>query len=234
MKTFIQLSRYGDIINLLPACKWWADQGEHVRMIVHRDFVDIFEGVSYVEGVGVDSCDVQRVASDYPDAIVAQVDLGNPRQRNFTLDSWDRTGCPLDLYDSLPLVFDRRVREREPRTTARLGFNFQGVSSRFNHANSLRRLILRRFPGSIDLGVYRCHRIYDLLGVIESLDLLVTLDTATLHLANASRTPCIVLSRPDPYLQSEGRAFWIKRFTTDRILSQIDEFLRSIYDSIQT
>src|SRR5690606_12547012 len=152
----------------------------------------------------------------------------NPLQRNFTLDSWSRTGCPIELYPNLPLAFDRRAYDREPRSKARLGFNFQGVSSRTIHANSLRRLILRRFPGSIDLGGYKCHRIYDLLGIIESLDLLVTLDTATLHLANASRTPCIVLSRPDPYLQSESRAFWIKRFTTDRILSQIDEFLSLI------
>ena len=44
----VSLRRNGDIISLLPLLKFMADaNGQPVRLVVHRDYAGVLEGVSY-------------------------------------------------------------------------------------------------------------------------------------------------------------------------------------------
>ena len=118
---------------------------------------------------------------------------------NYQTALFSRTGVPIELMKTLPLVFDRRdsARESELVKTATkknkkklplLLHNFSGHSSPFapmpEVMNQLDKWRDKFF--FIDLANYRCERIYDLLGLMDAAKLLVTIDTSTLHLASAS------------------------------------------------
>lgn len=118
---------------------------------------------------------------------------------------WNRLGFTRAQMLSEPLVIDRRDSLREEalfaqhvhnRTKPLLLYNFTGVCSPFGFVPEMMRL-LRDFKSRfemVDLGVIKAQRIYDLLGLYDRAAGLITIDTATAHLANASKAPTIWLT----------------------------------------
>ncbi len=123
---------------------------------------------------------------------------------NFMASMYSRAGFTMDEMMRLPLVFDRRDAGREKALLDRvwppklrgkllLLYNFTGISSPFGyvpelypHLNAMRE----RFT-VVDLGPIRATRIYDLLGLYDVAVGLITCDTATAHLAHASKVPTV-------------------------------------------
>lgn len=121
---------------------------------------------------------------------------------DFGTSMWRRAGFTRQEMLTLPLVFDRRSGAREEllyRTHVHdaakplLLYNFTGCSSPFGYTPELMRLLqpYRSRFFMLDLGVLKAARIYDLLGLYDRAAGLLTIDTATAHLAPASRVPAI-------------------------------------------
>jgi hypothetical protein len=160
--------------------QWWNDDPTHIRMIneaTQGNFVLQCHGHDW----GVD-------VSKWPD---------------YGTSMASRCGFTREEWLQLPLVFDRRDANREEalakmvlanETRPVVLYNFVGNSSPFQFApeviNTMRNQFGRRFR-FIDLAPIRGQRIYDLLGLYDRAVGLLTSDTATLHLAPASRIPYI-------------------------------------------
>lgn len=125
---------------------------------------------------------------------------------DFGTSMWRRAGFTRDQMVSLPLVFDRRNPTREADLATRyerhnaplLLYNCVGQSSPFGYVPELMRLLypFRQKFNCVDLGQIRAERIYDLLGLYDRAVGLITIDTATAHLAPASKVPTIWLTVP--------------------------------------
>lgn len=114
-----------------------------------------------------------------------------------------RAGFTREEWLALPLVFDRRSPGREEElyksvagreTRPIILYNFTGNSSPFpwvpEVVNQMKTAIGRR-AAFVDLGKVRASRLYDLLGLYDRAAGLLTGDTSTLHLAQASRVPYV-------------------------------------------
>lgn len=114
-----------------------------------------------------------------------------------------RCGFTRDEWVHLPLVIDRRnsfreqqlvdamlPRERRPVIL----YNFKGCSSPFPFTPEVVNAMTREFSRDfrlLDLGKVAASHIYDLLGLYDRAAGIVTSDTATAHLAVASKIPAI-------------------------------------------
>lgn len=121
---------------------------------------------------------------------------------SFQASQWRYAGFTMEQMMKWPLVFDRRDADREqqlklqhfkPRKKNVL-INVSRVGSSPFHG-AIQASALARMPGVnlIDLAAVRAFRIFDLLGMYDSADGLITSDTATLHLAAGSSVPYIAL-----------------------------------------
>jgi len=203
---FVQLGKYGDIINILPLVKRISDErSKRVSMVVCREFADVLSGVSYVTPhiVDVDRYDVASAISlakpHYDEVLVSQIG-GYAKEQigdSFIRQSWAQAG-----YESLfglPMEFDLRDRKREKKQLAEFFphepfvlFFGDGGSSPFQ----LKREALTAIQEAssikvVDASEIRLARVYDLIGIMEMASLIVTIDTATLHLCHAVKTPSI-------------------------------------------
>jgi hypothetical protein len=222
-KTFIQLGRFGDIILLLPALKYIHDTtGIRPRLIVSNAYASVLDGVSYVEPVSLKvhwssgMTEARKYADDhFGGGIVTQCVSdegwvsGRTKWPNFMVSMIDRTGIPRDTILSLPLVFDRRSSEREFEAVKAVGgrpfivINVDGISSPLKDAPSLMSFLepFKRMVSIVDIGKMRCHRIYDLLGVMDASIGGIHIDTSTLHLAHGCKKPYIAITQ-DGWLSS--------------------------------
>lgn len=205
------LGRFGDIINALPIAYDLSLKGPKPKFIVSKEFWTILEGVSYVNPVVWDipysslKIAINRLRDQGHDVYIAQ-SYKNPDSRRLTdsyqKESW-RTAGYLDKFGKIPLVFDKRSMEREAALIAKYNpqdkplilFSGSGVSSPFSSGPELLVRIKTVFADCeiVDLSTVTCDRIYDLVGLIESANCLVTIDTAHLHLAAATTTPVVAL-----------------------------------------
>lgn len=129
------------------------------------------------------------------------------RWPDYGTSMWDRAGFTPDEMMSLPLVFDRRNPGRElelakkvlPNNPTKpvILYNFAGISSPFMFAPEVINTLLkfRRDFHLVDLARVQGYRLYDLLGLYDRAQALLTSDTATLHLAlGAPRMPYIAFT----------------------------------------
>jgi len=215
MRAVLQLGRYGDIINVLPiAYKLWKDYGEKPGFIVSKDYADILEGVSYVEPFVFDGDfhnpgkAYDQFRSHFEHVHVAQVYCTPSKmdQDSFCRQSWVYAGFGA-FFDTIPLVFDQRDAKREYDLTEQYINSPTILVNLFGHSSPVRRSddLVRMLQHSwglkvtvVNLAQIRCHRFYDLLGLYDMADLLITGDTGTLHLARASDIPSIqfITDRP--------------------------------------
>lgn len=211
---FVQLGRYGDILNLLPVAHAIArEEGGKVAMLVHRDFVDLLDGVSYVDVIPYAGDMMrpheaaQKIQGTFARIIVSQVaDTGRQRERiceSFNMEQWRYCGF-LDRWTDpdLKLIIDRRSRERETKLLDALRLhgkpyvlvNTRSISSKFPFEDQVFTELHARFSNElifVDMRRFQASKFHDLLGLIDNAVALVTVDTSTLHLAAASRTPVI-------------------------------------------
>jgi hypothetical protein len=248
----IQLGRSGDLLILLP-CWWklWQDTGQKPVVVVCREFAPVLRGASYVEADIINGhwyASIQQAAQmarlKYGQAVITQChgvghDTDQTKYATFGEAMWSQAGFP-GRYGEFPLVIDRRNRDREdwlirhvrkqPHKPMLL-YNFLGMSSPLPCSqqvhNRLRRYV-RAFE-LVNLAGVRAERIYDLLGLFDIAAGLITIDTATLHLAAASDVPMLAYCRGGwssaipkpgairvPYEQAHTR------------LDAVDEFLQSL------
>lgn len=222
-KTFIQLGRYGDIVLLLPSLLHiFNTTGIRPRLVVANDYASVLDGVSYVEPVPLNvhwwggMTQARKFSQDnFGNGTVTQCVsnegwVKRPIQwTNFQCSMIDRTGVPLGLMNELPLVFDCRSPERESKhIPISIGkpyvvVNTSGISSPFKHCQKLIAALskLRDRVAVVDIGTVRCHRIYDLLGVMDDAVGGIHIDSATLHLAHACPKPYIAFTQ-DGWLSS--------------------------------
>ena len=229
---YIILGRYGDIIQCLPMFKAMV----HPVVITSEEYGDIFEGVSYVEHIkiledwqtgvaaakakarqyGLTPVVVQFWGDEpyYWDRKYSEVHSAKmAKYPDYGTSMWNLCGFEREQMLSLPLVFDRRDKEREAQLVEQvrvigkyltvrksiplLLVNFTGKSSPFAAMPEVHREIMKfahKF-NIVDIGALKCHRIYDLLGLYDVAAGLITIDTATLHLAPASHVPYMAFTQ---------------------------------------
>lgn len=225
-RTFVQLGRLGDIINILPALQQEGEiTGKRPRLVVARPFASLLDGVSYLDPVIFDGPvnDLKRAAAGQEQGsrvCVTQV-TGNATGTNPPAWSFlrcSRAKARVGLEWNRRPEFDRRDKEREDALLFSLGIepatefvavSTSGFSSPFSDAKRLLEGVAAACPENVrvvDLTRVRADRFYDLLAVIERAKLLVTIDTAHLHLAAATSTPVAALlaDGPTPW----HRSFW--------------------------
>lgn len=218
-KSFLQMGRFGDIILLLPAFHAWSKRtGFNTQVITSEEHASLFEGVSYVDAIPLKfhwfhelNKARQWAEIEFPGCITTQLHGANwcatpDDQPSYSWTMWKRAGL-LEEYDLLPLVFDKRDYLREKalveqvnrRHLPMLLVNFSGYTSPFAPVPEVMDA-LSVFRGQlmiVNIGDLRAHRIYDLIGLMDAAIGMLTIDTATLHLAAASTSPYIAFCRDD-------------------------------------
>lgn len=209
----LQLGKIGDIISALGMLP--TDQSNQV--IVARDFASVLDGVSHVKQVVYDGH-----FSDLKGAIKWSKPRNNPltvtqiygkdfpiqkRTPSFQLDQWQRAGMQGEFLKRCP-VFNRRDVSREASLLnghSKEKFVLIAThsdSSPFAHANELVKLTTDiaqdRGIKVVHLAQYKAAKFYDLLALYDKAQLLVTVETAHVHLAKASRVPTIVMAADKP------------------------------------
>lgn len=213
----VQLRRNGDIICILPILRKVSQEiGRPIRLVVAKEYVELLDGVSYVEPV--------RWDGDWEDPLAAAKHFRaenaqaygfrsgihyDPKDGHFAEVCWRKLGYRFD--DNAPLIFDRRSPEREQALAARVFktdkpkilVNLIGFSSPlFKHDIDFLMAKMHKELGAIceiiDMKDLMAERLYDLLGLMDRANVLVSADTATLWLAHASRVPNVLISRGSP------------------------------------
>lgn len=225
----VSLRRYGDIIALLPLLKRLSR--EHpIRLVVHRAFANVLDGVSYVAPIIWDGdMDDPLSAARQHGAVNAQVHGKNVRVSkgdNFIKKSWAQLGVQWNRH--WPLVFDKRQQSPEKYKTPPVLIKLTGFSSAFTDSEALRLLIKSQFDAVIDLDLMTCSHVYDLLNCMDSAACLVSIDTVTLHLARASKCPIIALVNDQPHLASPPSGNVILRMPYGMALKEAQTILNAI------
>jgi hypothetical protein len=221
---FIQLARYGDIVNILPIVHEMAKEYD-VDIYVHEDFADMIEGLNYCTAVPqktthravAEAAMIARDTGKYEQVYVTQYD-GNPEPPNpmtesYQTSSWARIGW-LDKFHQLPLILPETPKKIKPQEGL-LGICLDSHSSRFINKPGFAEWVTRQFGEKwkiFDFAALKVKKVRDLVPIIAGCQLLLTVDTLHAHLAYATGTPTIVLSRPRPWDQSEPRAHWVEHF----------------------
>lgn len=210
----VQLGKYGDIFNILPAIRVMAQQcGQPVRMMVASQFADAVTGLSYVEPIifegdffhGFNEA-VALAKLGHDEVIVSQVcgkDYSFTRvERHFNMESWRLAGMGKHFFTA-PLVLDNRDFAREKALAEKyllkdrhnVLVNLSGKSSPLYAGPTLLEWFRTALPdvSFVDVGSVRAEHITDLLGLYDRAVCLITCDTATLHLARSHPIPVIAL-----------------------------------------
>lgn len=247
----IQLGSAGDIIHLLPCFKHHADAGKQVDVYTRPAFAPVLNSVSYAKAIPVNRRDhecqtlAKELAGKYDEVIVSQVAGNDARTArgttNYQCREWEACGL-LDKFHDLPTVVDNRDRAAEmyaiaewmPNSRPVIAYNLSGVSSPYAHAAEQREWIKRTFGWShclIDLGALHLKSVIHLLPFIEAAEVLITVDTATVHLAHATMTPTVVFWPEQKFPRSEPRQHWIYACTHDESIGA--DHRENIYDIIR-
>lgn len=239
----VELGRFGDIINILPVAQHIHNTYKKPHLVVSKTFASLLEGVSYVEPVVVDfpNEDLKkgmRVAREkFRHVIQTQIwgrDYTQQRQcASYNRESWRMAGMQVQFDDpTYRPLFDRRSPEREAQLLEKvnpsgrpmiLAVLKNSVSSPFKHGQRVLEEIQKAFSEQfviVDLTTFHAERLYDLLGLIERADCVVTVDTAVLHLMAATNTPYVALVNEKPWLGSECRGNVAARIPYDKAAEQ--------------
>jgi hypothetical protein len=193
------LGRFGDVCNSLPIAYELSKQGELPRFYISKEFASILDGVKYVipEVVSLEYKEVRSVLR--PGMVCCQSYKHPDRTRqtdSYQKESWRIAGW-LDKFGTIPLVFDNRSPEREADLIQKYGVNEdtilvagKGNSSPFSFDLWQG---MRGIDNIVNLSEVKAERVYDIIGLIEKSCLLLTIDSAPLHFARATKTPVVAL-----------------------------------------
>lgn len=216
----VSLRRNGDIVSLLPLLRRMSGTlARPVKLAVMREYAPLLEGISYVEAVPCDGdMEDPLLFSEQLNAVNAQVfgkRLHPDFQRsNFVKQAWLQLGHKWDRY--APLVFDRRNLEREAELASKtfqtdkpkILVKMHGYSSPFAEGKSIWKMLDFMFSESaelVNLDAVKAERVFDLIGLMDRAACLVTVDTVTTHLAQASMCPTIQFTNNSKFGASPAR-----------------------------
>jgi hypothetical protein len=214
---YVILGRNGDILAATPIVQHEIASGRKACMMVSREYADVLDGTSVPRIIWEQDWRLVRAAyesvkKDWPRIVVLQRYATDgfpvfPLTHSFVHDMY-RIGGKLPLFGRLPLTFDRRSPEREAKLVASLPTDkpvvlvaTRGISSPFAHGDELLALLEANFPQAVmlDMNTVRGERLYDLLALFERAACLVTVDSALLHLAQATPAlPVVALIADHP------------------------------------
>jgi hypothetical protein len=208
----VQLGKFGDCVNILPFAYMLSKKLGVVNWLVGRTWASLLEGVSYVNPIiweGSDNTLPQAIAAHRGKNLWITQAWLNPDRHiltdSFATEQWRYVGA-LDEYGKWPLVFDKRSPEREAELVAAhipsrkrpvVLVATTSVSTPYRYADRLLARLRGLDAEIIDMNQVQAKRVYDLLGLYDAADLLVTVDTVHIHLARASQIPVI-------FLQNDG------------------------------
>lgn len=225
---FVQLGRFGDLVNILPLCLHCHNNYAKPYLMVSREFASILDGVSYVEPYVVDipfdtlQPALELARKTFTHVIQTQIwarDYQCDRQTDaYNKESWRQAGF-LDKWDDQEWLpeFDLRDMARElaiknkssngsPMLLVNLTRSF---SSPFQHGEWLLNRIRERWSSTfniVDISNSNFERVYDLLGLMDAAHGIISIDSVQLHLAGATMTPLLAITNPVPWLGSAIRA----------------------------
>jgi len=222
--------------------------------MVSREYADVLDGAGVARIVWDGDWRHVRAAydsvvHDWPRIVVLQ---------QYSTDGWPvqhvtdsfikemyRVANKLPLFP-LPLRFDRRDPQRESALVAALPEGApiilvatRGFSSPFPQGHELLALVADAFPDAVlvTMDAVRAERIYDLLALFERASCLVTVDSALLHLAQATPSLAVialVASHPTTWHGSPayaGQRLRIRYREFDRNKGRIVEILGACLES---
>jgi hypothetical protein len=243
----ILLGRNGDLMNALPIAKRLHDlDGQKPLWFVHRTYLAVLLGATYVEPHAI-VCDLHRVdiavrlAKTKAGRVINATSHGKfykgSRDQSYNFKAWADNGFGDHFHDPVqyPLVFDARDPEREATLVSQFITGDRPVlllslakakSSPFPHHALFEERIRRKWGRVfqiVDLQTVHCSRIYDLLGLMDQARILITADTATLHLATAAPTlKTICLTNDNPFLASRPRYQPVYQTSYSQALSNLE------------
>ena len=226
----VQVGRYGDIVNALPAIRALGErEGITPSVVVAKEFASILDGVSYVRADVWDGpydklTDAVEYAKARYDSVVVGTVWGSDspvvkKCSAYNVDSWERLGALQRWGEPMPPSFDLRdrVREREvinkvlPWTQEPIVLLSltSGKSSPMPNGALIKSGLMKKFHGQcrfVDLDGSVFSHIYDVLGLMDFADALITSDTVWLHLAADTNVPVAALLSPQGgWYQTEPR-----------------------------
>ena len=203
----VQLGRIGDILNILPLVRHISETEGRPILMVHEDYkdieVDYCDLLVWNKGAWSDLDPAVRFAkSKFKRVIVSQIHgsrwQGERKCASFCIESWLQAGYEQEwgkhgLTFSPPhYLSDKSI----PHDSILV--NAKGFSSPFAKAGELMDLLGTLNRPIIDLSTLKLPRIQDLLHYYANAACLVTIDTATLHLAAASQIPVVAIVSDSP------------------------------------
>lgn len=208
------LGRIGDVINCIPiAYKYSQIYGQPIPWVVTRNFASPLERVSYVQPIYWDG-DFYLTINEathfakqkYSNVLCLQTggkDFRIDKKTASFADEHYRLGRLVDQRGKVPHLFDKRSDESESKLLAKvpkgkplLLYSVRGHSSPYPQGDVLCQA-LSVFAGVahlIDLGGINADNVVDLLALYDKAAMLITIDTATLHLAPFTNLPYIALT----------------------------------------
>lgn len=244
----VSLRRYGDIISLLPLLRFLArQQNAPVKLVVHKSFASVLDGVSYVEPIIWDKdLDDPLAATKAHNAKNAQVrGKGIPvdhKQGDFAKRAWNLLGYEWNRH--VPLVFDKRDERREKKLCKanfisahfpKILLKLHSFSSPFADAEKFKDKVYKEFNDLteiVELDTIKAERIYDLLGLMDKAACLITTDTSTYWLAKASKCPIVSLVNPLPFQSSPPNGNVLVRVPYNQWQAKWDSIARAVHSTL--
>jgi hypothetical protein len=251
-RIYVQLGRYGDILNILPLVKEYRDKtGQKPAVMVAEAYADLLDGVTYCDKIVFrgDFTNLSRAQFEAyrrsKDVVIAQV-YGDmciqPHEaENFAVESWIKAGADCQ-WNNLSREIDARNHQREAELIDRVITRdapfilvaLKGISSPFPCWKAVKEEIERQLSEDfqiIDLSKVRAERFCDILGLIDRAHCLVTVDTGILHLSRASKTPVVALitRSPDEWHGTPWFPQQIGRFYYDEMPVHMPALVERIY-----
>lgn len=207
-KAYIMLGRIGDVCNIIPAVEHEARTHNYKpALIVAKEYANLLDGCNYLDKIiwDGDFRDCNKAVSwakrkfkkhEIINCAVYGHDYHFEKRTNsFNRESWRFSGCPVP-WGRLPLTFDNRSDERERKILNALKIDghkpvivtaLSGHSSPYPYGEKLLSYLKKELADFqiVDISKYKAERFYDLLGLFEVAQCLITIDSAPLHLANA-------------------------------------------------
>jgi hypothetical protein len=214
-RAFVQISKAGDIFSVIPILyAEYQRTGQIQNLVVSERFSPLLNGFSYINPAIFNGHwsdlkgAIKWAKSQFDEVLVLQTHGKDfPFQHktpSFQIESYLRAGY-VDRWDELPLVVDNRNKQREYALTSRIigrkkkPFILIGDSSEsspFEFVAELIEMLEKGFPNHriVKLSEVKAEYVFDLLGLYDKADLLVTTETVHSHLSTASEVPTIVLA----------------------------------------
>ncbi len=210
----IMLGGLGDVlIALCIAYHYWQLHKTPVPFVTADKYKPVLKGCSYVNPVGIEGKDwpgyteaMAWAKTQFKKVLPLHVGepeiVKNPQMTRFCHEQYLHAEVP-GRYGEFPLVFDKRNPAREADLVAGvkkdkplLLYNITGRSSPFPFGPKLVDLLAKEWGDELDLvdtSSLNLSHYQDMLGLLDQSIGLITIDTSTLHLMAASKTPYIAL-----------------------------------------